>query len=231
MSRNNTRKSKLRAGTCLVRIIVLVLIVITGYALYKQFLYQPPAIPEEGEQGLMMIRIIDGDTGELSTGATVRYLGIDTPESGEPFFFEAGRLNTELCLDESVRLEYDHRKRDKYERVLAYVFVEDTIMINEILVRAGLASVYTFPYDQKNMEYRGRLIVAQMQARTEKRGIWSLPPPESVEESYFGNPNSFRFHRPGCRSLRRTDNSRLLEYPTRDDFLDLGFSACRICKP
>ena len=135
------------------------------------------------------------------------------------------------AFDEPVRLEYDHRMRDKYERVLAYVYVEDTILVNEILVRAGLASVYIFPYDQKNMEYRGRLTIAQLQARFEKRGIWSLPPPEPVEESYFGNPNSFRFHRPGCRSLRRTDKSRLLEYPTRDDFLDLGFSACRICKP
>ena len=178
MSRNNTKKNKAWTGTCLVRILILILIVCTGYALYKQFLYEPPAIPVEGEQGLMMIRIIDGDTGELSSGATVRYLGIDTPESGEPFYFEATRLNTELCLDEPVRLEYDHRRRDKYERVLAYVFVEDTIQVNEILVRTGLASVYIFPYDQKNMEYRGKLIIAQMQARTEKRGIWSLPPPK-----------------------------------------------------
>ncbi|MCK4655406.1 MAG: thermonuclease family protein, partial [candidate division Zixibacteria bacterium] len=108
---------------------------------------------------------------------------------------------------------------------------EDTLMVNEILVRTGLASVYIFPYDQKNMEYRGKLIIAQIQARTENRGIWSLPPPEPVEESYFGNPNSFRFHRPGCRSLRRTDKSRLLEYSTRDELVDAGFSACRICKP
>ncbi|MCK4656142.1 MAG: thermonuclease family protein, partial [candidate division Zixibacteria bacterium] len=119
MSRNNTKKSRAWAWTYLVRILILVLIVCTGYALYKQFLYEPPAIPEEGEQGLRMIRIIDGDTGELSSDATVRYLGIDTPESGEPFYFEASRLNTELCLDEPVRLEYDHRIRDKYERILA----------------------------------------------------------------------------------------------------------------
>ncbi len=231
MKRNNTRKSRSRVGTYLMRILILVLIVCAGYALYKQFLYEPPAIPVESERGLRMIRIIDGDTGELSSGATVRYLGIDTPESGDPFYFEATRLNTELCLDEPVRLEYDHRMRDKYERVLAYVFVEDTIQVNETLVEAGLASVYIFPYDQKNMEYRGRLILAQMQARTEKRGIWSLPPPEPVEESYFGNSNSFRFHRPDCRSLRRTDKSRLLEYPARGEFLDAGFSACRICKP
>jgi micrococcal nuclease len=231
MNDNSANRRNSWAGTCLLRALLLVLIVCAGYALYKQFLYEPPAIPEEGEQGLRMIRIIDGDTGELSSGATVRYLGIDTPESGEAFSFEATRFNTELCLDEPVRLEYDHRKRDKYERVLAYVFVEDTLMINETLVRTGLASVYIFPYDQKNMEYRRRLILAQMHARTEKRGIWSLPPPEPIEESYFGNPNSFRFHRPGCRSLRRTDKSRLLEYPTRDDFLDLGFSPCRICKP
>jgi len=227
------RKPKIvsRAGSCLVRIILLVLLVYAGYALYKQFLYKAPPIPEEGLPGLRMAEIIDGDTGELSSGATVRYLGVDTPETGEPFYFEATRLNTELCLKKAVRLEYDHRKRDKYERILAYAFIEDTIMVNEILVRAGLASVYIFPYDQKNMQYRRRLILAQMHAREEQRGIWSLPPPQPVEQSYFGNPNSFRFHRPGCRSLRRTDKSRLLEYLTRGDFLDIGFSPCRICKP
>lgn len=219
-----------KINSCIFRIVVLALLVYVGYALYKQFLYQPEQVPKQDSPTLRMADIIDGDTGELSTGDRVRYLGIDTPEKGEPFYFEAMRLNADLCLNKKIRLEYDYRKRDKYERILAYIFVEDTIMVNEVMVRAGLASVYIFPYDQKNMEYRRRLILAQIRARKEKRGIWSLPPP-APEKSYLGNPNTFRFHRPDCRSLRRTDKSRLLEYPSRDDFLDLGFSPCRNCKP
>lgn len=231
MNKNNKGKIGQKAGSCLFRLVVGLLIVVAAYALYREFLYEPLDLPGEGEVGLRMVDIIDGDTGELSTGVTVRYLGIDTPEEGDPYSYEATRLNSRLCAGKEVRLEYDHKKRDKYDRALAYVFVEDTIMVNEVIVRAGLAVVYIFPQNQRNVQYRRRLIVAQMQAREENRGIWSLPTPEPIEESYFGNPNSFRFHRPDCRSLKRSDESRLLDYPTRDDFLDLGFSPCRICKP
>jgi micrococcal nuclease len=206
------------------------LIIFAAYSLYQQFGRKASEQPEPSGV-LIMTEMIDGDTGELSDGGVVRFLGIDTPERGEEFYFEAHRMSSELCRGKAVRLERDYRMTDKYDRELAYVFVEDTIMVNEVLVYAGLAHVYTFPADQKNMEYRRRFILAQMNAREAGRGIWSLPPPEPVEESYLGNANSFRFHRPGCRTLRRSDKSRLLEYPSRDDFLDLGFSPCRICKP
>lgn len=231
MSKNSKKKIRQRAGSCLLRLVVGLLIVVVLYSLYKQFLYEPPELPSESEIGLRMVGIIDGDTGELSTGVTVRYLGIDTPEEGDPYSYEATRLNSRLCAGKEVRMEYDHKKRDKYDRALAYVFVEDTIMVNEVIVRAGLAVVYIFPQNQRNIQYRRRLIIAQTHAREEKRGIWSLPAPEPIEESYFGNADSFRFHRPDCRSLKRSDKSHLLEYPSRDDFLDLGFSPCRICKP
>jgi micrococcal nuclease len=227
MQAKRTRRSE----SCLLRAVILILLICMGYALYRQFIYSPAPVPEEGQAGLRMTEIIDGDTGLLSTGEAVRFLGIDSPENGEPFYFEAKRMTTMFCMGAEVRLEYDHRKRDKYGRILAYVFVEDTAMVNEALIRAGLASVYIFPYDQKNMDYRERLIAAQAAARGERKGIWSLPPPEPVESTYLGNPNTFRFHRPSCRSLRRSDRSNLLEYRSRGEFLDSGFSPCRICKP
>ncbi len=213
------------------RILLLLLIAFAVYSLYNQF--NKPQEPEQREPAgiLTMVELTDGDTGELSDGRTVRFLGIDTPERGQDFYFEATRMSSELCRGRAVRLEHDSRLTDKYGRELAYVFVDDTIMVNEVLVYAGMANVYIFPSDQKNMEYRRRLILAQIDARKAKRGIWSLPPPEPIEKSYLGNAHTFRFHRPGCRSLERTDKNRLLEYSSRDEFLDLGFSPCRNCKP
>lgn len=224
-------KTSNRIGKSLSRLLIIALLAFSVYAIYKEFESPGDRPFDSGEKGLRVISVIDGDTGELSNGETVRYIGIDTPEEGQPYYFEAMRRTSELCLDEEIRLEYDATRRDKYDRLLAYVFVDDSVMVNEVLVREGLANAYIFPESQKNMEYRGRLVLAQIKARGEKRGIWSLPEPQPVEQSYLGNPNSFRFHRPGCRSVRRSTIARFLEYPTRDDFLDLGFSPCRNCKP
>ena len=224
-------KNSNKAGKLLSQLLILALLGFSAYATYRQFASQAEPPPGTGRSELRMISVIDGDTGELSDGELVRYMGIDTPEEGQPFYFDASRKNSELCLDNKIRLEYDVKKRDRFGRLLAYVFVEDSIMVNEVLVKKGLANVYTFPEDQKNMEYRSRLTMAQIQARAEKRGIWSMPPPEPIEKSYLGNPNTFRFHRPDCPAAQRGGIARMLEYPTRDDFLDLGFSPCRNCKP
>jgi micrococcal nuclease len=225
------KKLRARAGNFLFKVIVLALLLYAGYALYQEFTIHRKELPEQTLPGLRMVAISDGDTGDLSDGQTVRFLGIDTPELGDSFCREASDMTSKLCLNKNVRLEYDAKPRDEYGRVLAYLFVDDSIMVNEVLVRAGLASVYIFPSDQRRIDYRRRLILAQIQARKESRGIWSLPAPEPVESNYLGNPHTLRFHRPGCRSLRRTDKKSLIEYPTRDDFLDAGFSRCRICQP
>ncbi len=230
MAKNSRRNIRSRAGSLVFRIILLVLIVCAGYALYKEFIYAPPPLPDDDEGGVHMVEIVDGDTGVLSDGNTVRYLGVDTPEDGEEFYEEATRMNSYFCLGKEVRIEFDHRKRDRYDRILAYVFVDDSLMINELLVEAGYANVYIFPYDQKNMQYRRRLITAQIRAIDADRGIWSLPDPLPAE-SYYGNANSFRFHRPDCRTLNRSDTSKMLNYESRYDFLEIGFSPCRVCKP
>jgi len=230
MSNNN--KSNIISGTgrLLFRLVLLILLVYAGYALYKEFFDRPPPLPEGRQTGIYMVEIIDGDTGVLSDGNTVRYIGIDTPEVGEPFYEDAKKLNSHFCLGKQVRIEYDHRRRDRYDRILAYIFVDDSLMINELLVEAGFANVYIFPYDQKNIQYRRRLITAQIRAIDASRGIWSLPPPEPAA-NYYGNSNSFRFHRPDCRTLNRSDASKMLNFESRYDFLELGFSPCRVCNP
>ena len=129
-------------------------------------------------------RVTDGDTVVLSTGADLRYIGIDTPETrrrkgnawvevDEPFGAEARRMNEELVLGKPVRVEFDRERRDKYGRVLGYVWIDEggsEVMVQEELLRQGLAFLYTFP---PNVKYVDRLKAAQDEARREKKGLWS----------------------------------------------------------
>lgn len=94
--------------------------------------------------GLLVTRVIDGDTIELENGKRVRYLGINTPESVDPrkpvecFGKEASFKNKELVLNKKVVLEKDISEIDKYGRLLRYVYV-DNIFVNLELIKQGYA--------------------------------------------------------------------------------------------
>lgn len=125
---------------------------------------------------------VDGDTARLiyqGKEEKFRFLLIDTPETKhprlgkQPFGQEASDRTKELLQNaEQVEVEFDvGTKEDKYQRKLAYIYV-DGKMLNEILVREGLAKVaYVYP---PNTRYLDRLEKAQEQAKAEKLGIWSL---------------------------------------------------------
>jgi len=125
-------------------------------------------------------RIIDGDTVELADGRLVRYIGIDTPEvrrrvngrwvmEPEPFALEAAAVNRELVEGKTVRCEYDVQTHDRYGRLLAYIFIGET-MVNEELVRRGMAQPLTIPPDVRYTERFQRLA---REARQANRGLWS----------------------------------------------------------
>lgn len=96
-------------------------------------------------------RIIDGDTIEALVDGeveSIRLIGIDTPERGDDGFQEAADALTELLSDGEIRLERDVTDRDRYGRLLAYVFVGD-FFVNEIMVREGWAVAHRYPPDTK----------------------------------------------------------------------------------
>ena len=96
-------------------------------------------------------RVIDGDTIEVNLEGLiyrVRYIGIDTPEMGEPCADEATEANRQLVEGKTVWLEKDISETDKYGRLLRYVYVDD-IFVNEELVRLGLALPSSYPPDMK----------------------------------------------------------------------------------
>ncbi len=89
------------------------------------------------EKEFVVSRVIDGDTIELADGITIRYIGVNTPEVGQPGAEEATEANRALVEGKKVRLEYDVQKQDKYGRTLAYVYLEDGTFVNAELVKNG----------------------------------------------------------------------------------------------
>lgn len=133
-------------------------------------------VDSNASETFLVTKVVDGDTIQLEGGKTVRYIGIDTPETVDPrktiqcFGSEATKKNRELVEDKRVRLEKDISETDRYGRLLRYVYVGDTF-VNDYLVRQGYAYVSTFPPDVK---YQEQFLDAQHEARENSRGLWSL---------------------------------------------------------
>lgn len=137
----------------------------------------PSATPKLQHGGVFttVVSVVDGDTIKIEGGEIVRYIGVDTPETVDPrrplecFGKEASAKNKELVQGKVVELEKDVSDRDRYGRLLRYIWIGDT-MVNEMLVREGFASVSTYPPDVK---YVDRFLAAERLAREEKKGLWS----------------------------------------------------------
>jgi micrococcal nuclease len=124
-------------------------------------------------------RVIDGDTLIVAANHTVRLMGVNTPETVKPDYPveqwgpEASEFTSQFVAGGAVRLQFDRERVDRYGRLLAYVWVGDQ-MLNEELVRAGLASFEPQYHYAESM--KRRLRTAQDQARQAARGIWSSEP-------------------------------------------------------
>ncbi|MDO8525041.1 MAG: thermonuclease family protein [Candidatus Omnitrophota bacterium] len=124
----------------------------------------------KADDELRVTKVIDGDTIVLENGEHVRYIGMDAPEKGRPYYGEATRENKRLVNGKKVRLEYDVERTDRYGRTLAYVYTRD-IFVNAELVGNGYAMIYTFP---PNVKYYKTFLALQEEARKQKRGLWGL---------------------------------------------------------
>jgi len=177
--------------------------------------------------------VYDGDTVLLDSGEKVRLLGINSPEvdhrgkEGEFKALSARRFTREKVSGIQVRLEDDSEKQDHYGRLLAYVFLKNGDMLNELLVREGLAHVM---FNSKNLKYRELLLDSQRKAMKAKRGIWSGSI-DGKEKIYLGNRETFRFHRPDCHFGKRISKKNQVKIKTRRDAFWEGFSPCKQCCP
>jgi len=143
------------------------------------------ASPVEAGNALPEARIIhvnDGDTVVITMeGKTfrTRLIGIDAPEMGqEPWGRKAKKHLREIlkASEGKVRVERDVTKYDKYNRLLAYLWLDKKTLVNELMLRDGYAVLFTI---QPNSKYADRLKKAQASARESNSGIWG---PEGLTE-------------------------------------------------
>lgn len=177
----------------------------------------------------VVARVFDGDTFELAGGDRVRLLGVDTPEQGEPLHDEARLFLERLVLGKAIRITYAGSRRDKYGRLLGYVYADDTSLVNRAIVANGLGYLYLFKDSPMASPEIRSMLAAQREAVTNRVGLAALS--FEPESHYVASPNAFRFHRPGCRSLTPKEPGHYREIATRDEALWEGLSPCRNCKP
>ena len=183
-----------------------------------------------------IIRVVDGDTATvlLESGAEekVRFIGVDTPESTirhEPYGKEAAGFTKSRLNGKAVYLEKDISDRDKYGRLLRYIWLEPPMeedneeeirekLFNAILLLEGYAQVSTYPPDVKYVDYFKGF---QAEARGADKGLWALDQTTTV---YITNSGS-KYHRDNCRLLKSRVPISLKDAKAR------GYEPCKVCKP
>jgi micrococcal nuclease len=132
-----------------------------------------------------VVRVVDGDTVKVRFASgrvdSVRYIGIDTPESVKPdapvecYGERASTANRRLVGGRRVRLEWDRERRDRFGRALAYVHREgDDLFVNAELVRRGLATPLRI---EPNVAHAAEFRRLAHRARREGAGLWSACAP------------------------------------------------------
>lgn len=167
--------------------IALLFTVAVSLFMMKVLPHKSPAPPDKS--GLYYVtKTIDGDTIKLSSGDHVRLIGIDTPESRYNSKLErdvrrshkdmaliirmgkmASAFTRDLVQGKKVRLEFDVEKRDRYGRLLAYVYLEDGTFVNAKIIEEGYAQAMTIP---PNVRFADLFVRLQKEARTKGRGLW-----------------------------------------------------------
>lgn len=201
----------------------------------------------------------DGDTArfrlEGAAEEKVRFIGVDTPEvygGAEPYGAEASAYTARaIPVGAVVYLETDAELRDKYGRLLAYVWLERPAsasdaevrakMLNARLVLDGYAQIATYPPNVRYVDFFTRY---QTEARDSDRGLWGLEanpanaPPATGGTSASGGPaapatagvyitrTGEKYHADGCRYLA---SSRIAV--TLADAKARGYEPCSVCRP
>lgn len=129
-----------------------------------------------------VLRVVDGDTIHIDYNGKdekVRFIGLDTPETKDPrkpiqcFGREATAKMTEFAENKNVRLEFDRTQgeRDKYGRILAFVYSEDNKNLAYEMIRQGYGNEYT--YNSNPYKYQNEFKEAARKAREENKGLWA----------------------------------------------------------
>ena len=163
------------AGAVVLLIAGIVLLLLTGEG--EEGARTDPDGPAGKRADAVVVRVVDGDTAQMELGGReegVRFIGVDTPESvapGQPvecFGKRASRFTARVLEGERVELRFGAERRDRYDRLLAYVYLGDRF-VNAELVRLGYARTLEIP---PNVDHAEKFAALQQKAANVGRGLW-----------------------------------------------------------
>lgn len=198
-----------------------------------------------GDVNVIVNRVIDGDTFETTHGDKVRLIGVDTPESLDPnkpveyFAAEAKGFLDSVIGEQKVRLEFGPERTDKYNRFLCYVWINDTVLVNQEIIAHGFGMAYLrFPHKLEN-----QFLQSELAARRAAIGMWASPRaatykvdvskyviPETklnlTNETVYITRTGAKYHRGSCNYLRKS------AIPiSKEDAISRGYTPCSKCNP
>lgn len=197
------------------------------FLLLVLFYHGGQALAKDPAEVFLPIRFVaDGDTIILEDHTVVRLIGINAPENGgkgkpvEPLGPEAETYLKSLLEGRSIRLELDRETLDRYGRTLAYAYLPDGRMVNELVLEAGLA--YCLCVAPNTLHFN-ELLKKQRAAMDAKKGLWGLFSEKPA--LYVGNPWSMRVHLPG----HLAPTSRRIRFSRLWDAFYNGYAPCGSC--
>ena len=146
-------------------ILLILLLYISGCSITGQVIGEPKL-----DGPYLVTKVVDGDTADLQGLGRVRFSGINTPEKGDCYYKEAKEKLTNMILNQEVYAEKDRSDKDKYDRYLRYVYLNDTF-VNGVLVQEGYAVVFD-KYKKDTGRYE-QLKKLEEIAVENKLGVWS----------------------------------------------------------
>ncbi len=200
-----------------------------------------------------VVRVVDGDTivVRFANGKyeKVRLIGINTPETVDPrrpvqyFGKEASAYTKRHLLGKTVYLQYDWQLRDKYGRLLAYVFLPDGTFFNAKIIKDGYAFAFT-RYPFKYMDLFRKL---EREAREAGRGLWNPDSPyvkerkkrhkhwktydfKEIKGKFVASRRGKYFYSPHCREARRIKPRNRVWFDSWEEAVRAGYKPHRCLK-
>ncbi len=179
-------------------------------------------------------RVIDGDTLEIDTGERVRLVCIDAPERGEKGYSEAKEFLEDLVLNKEVKLQRDITDKDKYDRLLRYIYTKEGTFVDELMVLEGHAQAYVYEPDTRLCP---QIIEAENIAKKKDKGIWPYKTGDPCLDLgcpkgtiYVGSINSDKYHDCDCRHAKNIAEKNLNCFISRDDAKRQDYVGCKKCR-
>ncbi len=199
------------------------------------FLFAGWSIPIKAEEWFARVRFVpDGDTFVDVKGTVYRLKGIDAPEVSHDkkpaqfYAYKSKALLKKLIYGKNVKVVVIGEKRDRYNRVLAYVYSQKDMFINRYMLEKGAA--FCFPHFFQKKKFVYEFLLAQRKAIERQDGFWSyilsLP---AADRKYVGNKKSKRFHSLSCPFGKKIRPTNKIIFINLKDAFWHGYAPCRRC--